>query len=122
MRPGPGADHIKDIRRLLFRSGEVGTFILADTLEHVADPWRAIREVHRCLRRGVAICTSVMCFPIHGHPNDYWRFTPEAFRMYSRHFHALDFLCGPPEFPHTISGIGAGNEYDKRQSDRLARW
>ena len=114
MRPGPGVDRIEDIHQLSFRSGEVGTFILADTLEHVADPWRAIREVHRCLRAdGVAICTSVMCFPIHGHPNDYWRFTPEAFRMLFSSFPcAAIFFCGPPEFPHTISGIAAGSEYD----------
>ena len=60
--------------RLSFQRGEVGTFILSDTLEHVADPLRAMQEVQHCLRPGgVAIYSSVMNFPIHGYPNDYWR-------------------------------------------------
>jgi SAM-dependent methyltransferase len=114
MRPGAGVDRIEDIHKLSFGSGEVGTFILADTLEHVSDPPRAMREIHRCLRAdGVAIFSSVMCFPIHGYPNDYWRFTPEAFRALVSDFPvAAIFFCGPPEFPHTVCGIAAKSEYD----------
>ena len=81
MQTGPGVDRLEDIHKLSFRSGEVGTFLLADTLEHVADPRRAMHEIYRCLRDdGVVIYSSVMNFPIHAFPNDYWRFTPEAFR------------------------------------------
>ena len=49
MQPGPGVDRIEDIHTLSFASGEIGTFILVDTLEHVADPIRAMEEVHRSL-------------------------------------------------------------------------
>jgi hypothetical protein len=62
-----GGDRIEDIHHLSFRSGEVGTFILAETLEHVLDPLRAMHEIHRCLREGgVVIYSSVMLFPING--------------------------------------------------------
>jgi methyltransferase family protein len=114
MRPGRGVDRIEDIHHLSFGSDEVGTFILADTLEHVSDPLRAMREIHRCLRAdGVAISSSAMCFPIHGYPNDYWRFTPEAFRLLVSDFpYAAIFFCGPPEFPHTVCAIAAKSGYD----------
>jgi hypothetical protein len=86
-------DPVEDIHKLSFRSGEMGTFILADTLEHVSDPPRAMREIHRCLRAdGVAIFSSVMCFPIHGYPNDYWRFTPRRFERSPPSFHWRPFF------------------------------
>jgi hypothetical protein len=44
MQSGPGVDPVEGIHKLSFRSGEVGTFILADSLEHVAGPVRAMRE------------------------------------------------------------------------------
>jgi SAM-dependent methyltransferase len=114
MQSGPGVDRVEDIHKLSFRSSEVGTFILADTLEHVSDPLRAMKEIHRCLREdGVVIYSSVMYFPIHGYPNDYWRFTPEAFRALAADFpRAVIFFCGPAEFPHTVCGIATKHAYD----------
>jgi Methyltransferase domain len=68
MQPGPGVDRIEDIHALSFASGQGGTFILADTLEHVADPIRAMEEVHRSLSdAGVVIFSCVMHFAIHGY-------------------------------------------------------
>jgi SAM-dependent methyltransferase len=114
MQSGRGVDRIEDIHALSFASGEVGTFILADTLEHVADPIRAMEEVHRCLSdAGVVILSSVMHFGIHGYPNDYWRFTPEAFRALTRKFStAAIFFAGSPEFPHTVCGVAGKSRYD----------
>jgi hypothetical protein len=87
----------------------VGTFLLADTLEHVADPIRGMLEIHRCLAGdGIAIFTSVMHFPIHAYPNDYWRFTPESFRALAEPFPTKAiFYAGPAGFPHTVCGIAA---------------
>jgi cephalosporin hydroxylase len=87
----------------------VGTFLLADTLEHVLDPIRGMREIHRCLtEEGIAIFTSVMDFPIHAYPNDYWRFTPEAFRALAEPFPIKAiFYGGPARLPHTVCGIAA---------------
>jgi hypothetical protein len=114
MRDGPGVDRIEDIHRLSFADGSVGTFLLADTLEHVADPIRGMQEIHRCLgEEGIAIYTSVMYFPIHAYPNDYWRFTPESFRALAEPFaKKAIFYGGPVDFPHTVCGIAGKSGVD----------
>ena len=114
VRPGRGVDRIEDIHNLTFRDGEVGTFLLADTLEHVWHPHLAFSELHRCLRDdGVAIFTSIMHSPIHSHREDYWRFTPETFRELARPFaHAVVFYGGDANFPHTVCGVGAKADFD----------
>jgi len=109
MQHGTGVEQIENIHHLSFADGSVGTFLLADTLEHVSDPIRGMKEVHRCLREdGVAIFTSAMHFPIHAYPNDYWRFTPEAFRLLVEAFPTKAiFYAGPEGFPHTVCGVAA---------------
>jgi SAM-dependent methyltransferase len=109
MQPGKGVDQIENIHQLSFADDSVGTFLLADTLEHVSDPIRGMREIHRCLAGdGIAIFTSVMHFPIHAYPNDYWRFTPESFRALAEPFPTKAiFYGGPAGFPHTVCGIAA---------------
>lgn len=114
MRPGRGVDRIEDIHDLSFRDGEVGTFLLADTLEHVWHPHLAFSELHRCLRDdGVAIFTSIMHFPIHSYPEDYWRFTPETFRELAKSFaHTVIFYGGDPNFPHSVCGVATKAGYN----------
>lgn len=122
MQHGTGVERIENIHSLSFADGEVGTFILADTFEHVADPIRGMREVHRCLRDdGVVIFTSVMHFPIHGFPNDYWRFTPEAFRALAEQFETVAiFYAGDQGFPHTVCGVAGKSKYDPEKIRALA--
>src|SRR5574341_430370 len=56
---------------------------------------------------GVLILGSVMNFPIHDYPHDYWRFTPEAFRSLLKPFsHTVVVAAGESLFPHTIVGVG----------------
>ncbi len=114
MQHGTGVDQIENIHQLSFANNSVGTFLLADTLEDVNDPIRGMREVHRCLAEdGIVIFTSVMHFPIHGYPNDYWRFTPEAFRALADPFPTRAiFYAGPSNFPHTVCGIAAKGGVD----------
>lgn len=107
MREGPGVDLVMDLHDLRLEDGAAGTMLMMDTLEHVEFPREAMAGVHRILREdGLLVMSSVMNFPIHAHPNDYWRFTPEAFRSLMRDFpvaHA-DF-AGDEEFPHTVVGV-----------------
>jgi SAM-dependent methyltransferase len=107
MQAGPGVDRVEDIHHLTFPDGAIGTCVMSDTLEHVWDPIRALAEVHRAVKDdGVVIFTSVMHFPIHSYPNDYWRFTPEAFRDLAGAFAtAAIFYCGDKNFPHTVAGV-----------------
>jgi SAM-dependent methyltransferase len=59
-------------------------YVLSDqVLEHVeGNPQRAVDECHRVLRPGgVAVHTTCFINPIHGAPNDFWRFTPDALSL-----------------------------------------
>jgi SAM-dependent methyltransferase len=108
MRQGPGVDRILDLHKLDLDDASVGTVLCLDTLEHVEYPHRAMDEIHRVVRPGgIAVISSVMKFPIHDHPYDYWRFTPEAFRSLLKPFSQahVDF-AGDDLFPHTVVGIG----------------
>lgn len=109
MREGPGVDRVEDLRRLSFADGEVGTALCIDTLEHVADPPQACRELQRVVGDGgVCVITSVMLFGIHAYPADYFRFTPEGFRAMLDGFDDV-WVCGigPPEIPIQVIGVGA---------------
>jgi len=106
---GPGVDRVEDLRSLSLESGSVGTALCVDTLEHVEDPPQAVRELCRVTADGgVCLITSVMLFGIHGYPEDYFRFTPEGFRVMLNGFDDV-FVCGigHPDIPTWIVGVGA---------------
>lgn len=109
MREGPGVDRVLDLHNIDLPSESVGTVLCLDTLEHVEYPHQALREIHRILSptRGVVVISSVMDFPIHDYPYDYWRFTPTAFESLLKPFkHSFVGFAGKEEFPHTIVGVG----------------
>ena len=112
MRAGLGVDRVLDLHRIDVPSGSVGSVISLDTLEHVEYPHTALTEIHRILApNGIALITSVMDFPIHDYPHDYWRFTPEAFRSLLKPFQSC-FVghAGRDLFPHTVVGLGFKGE------------
>ncbi len=64
-------------------------FVFSDqVLEHVAgDPQEAFDESWRVLRPGgIALHTTCFINPIHGVPDDYWRFTPNALSLLAKNF------------------------------------
>lgn len=121
MREGPGVDRIENVEALGLPDGTVGTMIMADTLEHVENPHRALDEVHRVIRNGgMVIMTSVQNFPIHDYPRDFWRFTPEAFSFLLRKFSArLVGAQGDLTNPHTVFGIGFKRAVSEEEFDRF---
>lgn len=109
LRPGRGVDRIDDAHRLSWPDGSVGTVITVDTLEHVERPFAAMAEIRRVLRPdGMVLMVSVMDFPIHDHPSDYWRFTPAGFQLLLEGFaFRLVGYEGEALKPHTVVGVGA---------------
>jgi SAM-dependent methyltransferase len=108
MREGPGVDVVLDLHDIDLPDETAGTVLLLDTLEHVEYPRKALDEVHRILQpEGIVIMSSVMDFPIHAYPSDYWRYTPEAFRSLLKPF-ASCFVesLGRRDFPHTLVAVG----------------
>jgi SAM-dependent methyltransferase len=121
MRPGVGVDVLLNLHTLALPDESIGSAILLDTLEHVEYPHRAVEEVYRALRPGgIVIMSSVMQFPIHGFPDDYWRFTPSAFQSLLKPFEwSTVESAGPADFPHTVVGIGAKGRFDPQLVQQL---
>jgi len=111
IQAGPGVDAVLDLHDINLPAGSVGTAFILDTLEHVEYPRKAIAEVHRVLSdNGILVISSVMKFPIHNYPFDYWRYSPEAFRSLLKPFkNSLVDYAGEKHFPHTVVGIAGKN-------------
>jgi SAM-dependent methyltransferase len=107
-RQGAGVDVVLDLHHIDLPDASVGTVLLLETLEHVEYPHEAMKELFRVMKPdGVIIMSSAMNFIIHDYPNDYWRFTPEAFRSLLKAFRqSLVFAAGESLLPHTVVGIG----------------
>ncbi|MDX6423604.1 MAG: hypothetical protein QOI67_1075 [Gaiellaceae bacterium] len=121
IQEGPNVDQIEDIHQLSFEDESVGTVVCVEVLEHVWDPLRAAQEIHRVLKPGgVAILTSVMFMPIHAHPWDFWRFTPEGFAKLLDPFEtSLAFGYGFDLLPEGVQGIGVKGPFPDLTLDRL---
>ena len=65
-------------------------------------------EIYRVVRPGgIVVASSCMDLPVHEHPADYWRFTPQGFDLLLRRFSPRRvYFQGHSRFPHTLAGIG----------------
>jgi SAM-dependent methyltransferase len=122
MAPGSGIDKVLDLHLIDLPDSSVGTAILLDTIEHVEKPWLALQELQRVLAPGgVVIVTSVMFFPIHLYPDDYWRFTASGFRALLAPFDdALLASAGLRTLPHSVVGIGFKAPVSPETKQRIA--
>jgi hypothetical protein len=67
------------------------------------------------------IMTSVMKFPIHEYPYDYWRFTPEAFRSLRKAFAGVYVdTVGEEDFPHLVFAIASDRPFSPSFETRMA--
>jgi SAM-dependent methyltransferase len=123
MLEGPGVDRVLNLYDMDLPDETAGTVICADTLEHTEYPHKAMQEAHRVLKRGgfVAI-SSVMDYPIHSSPYDYWRFTPEGFKSILQPFETVIVEShGPRIFPQTVVGVGVKGPVEPARVAELQR-
>jgi SAM-dependent methyltransferase len=123
LRPGPGVDELQDLHALSLPDGSVGTALLFDTIEHVREPWRALKELERVLAPGgVVLMTSVWYFPVHAFPDDYFRFTASGFRSLLQPFQSIVVAsCGLERLPHTVVGIAFKGPLQEEAESRVRR-
>jgi SAM-dependent methyltransferase len=81
-------DVIGNCQELPFRSDSFDVVLSTDTLQYVADPASAVREMHRVLRPGGTLILSTReQYP--EHHDEYWRFLPNALRHLASGFSSV---------------------------------
>lgn len=120
---GDGVDVLENAENLSFDSRSIGTILILDTLEHVQNPFSVMDEIHRVLKPGGAvIMSSVMAWPIHDYPHDYWRFTPQSFELLLQQFrNRFVFYQGQKQFPHAVLGLGIKGVLNSIKQEDIAR-
>ncbi|MEK7324464.1 MAG: class I SAM-dependent methyltransferase [Chloroflexota bacterium] len=79
---GPRVDLIADVHALPVCGRVVGLIVLAEVLEHLAEPAVAVEECYRALQPGGMLAiTTPQYWHVHKHPSDYYRFTDEGLRF-----------------------------------------
>lgn len=80
MAPGQDVDKVLDLETCAgIGDGYVGTLICTSVLEHVRRPWLVAAEFARIVKPGgLLFVTAPWIFPVHRHPEDYWRFTLDS--------------------------------------------
>jgi len=100
MRPGPGVDVVCTAEELpgLLGEGSADVVISTEMLEHAADWQAAVAGMTRVLKPGgvLVLTTRGPGFPLHGYPDDHWRFTVEAMDAILKAA-ALDVLRAEPD-------------------------
>jgi SAM-dependent methyltransferase len=93
--PRQRPDVIADAAALPFRDGSADGVVMCEVLEHLREPKIAISEAARALSNGGVLCGSVpFIMPIHGAPDDYYRYTASGLR------HLLDGFGSVQIIPH----------------------
>lgn len=75
----PNVDIVCDCERLPIRSGSVDVHYNVSVLEHLSDPVAVVAQIHRTLKKGGIVISSVpFLVPYHASPHDYQRFTSQG--------------------------------------------
>ncbi len=92
--PDYNPDVIGDIHAMPFVDDSQDAVICIAVLEHVEDPWKACREIHRVLKPGgYAYFYVPFLFYYHaekGYYKDYWRFSQDAVELLLKDFETVE--------------------------------
>ena len=76
---GVGIDYIGSVEDIPASGEKFDVIISQEVLEHVKNPWKAMSEIHRVLKKGgKAYIQLPFTIGFHPCPNDYWRFSKEG--------------------------------------------
>lgn len=77
-----------DIHKLSFYDKKFDCIFMLEVLEHVQNPFQAIKEISRILEKdGHVILSTPFCFGVHDIPYDYYRFTKYGLtKIFSENF------------------------------------
>ena len=81
--PGIDVDVVADLHDLpVSWADSFDAFLAFAVFEHLERPWVAAKEVARILKPGgIALICTHQCFPLHGYPRDFFRFSKEALAL-----------------------------------------
>jgi SAM-dependent methyltransferase len=100
----------EDLTRLSYPDGSFDLVVSDFVLEHVLDPFAAMREKHRVLKAGgIAITTTNGLYAYHGEGNhgDYWRFQTDGMQVLTRMFsHSIIDFAGNGEMVKMLIECG----------------
>lgn len=83
-------DIVGSIHKLPLADDSFDCIFCTGTLEHVQDPWQAVRELHRVLKPGGIVHIDVPFIQgYHADPTDYWRFTIDGLKLLCRGFEEI---------------------------------
>jgi SAM-dependent methyltransferase len=92
-----GVDVVGDIHKMPIPDGSFDCVFCTGTLEHVQDPWQAVREIFRVVVPSGLVHIDVPFIQgYHADPTDFWRFTIDGLRL----------LCN--SFDEVASGVYIG--------------
>jgi SAM-dependent methyltransferase len=75
-------DVIFDAHQIPFKDETFDMVLSSQVLEHTMRPWIVAKEIMRVTKAGGVIHTEVpFCFPYHGQPYDFFRFSPGGLRV-----------------------------------------
>jgi SAM-dependent methyltransferase len=84
-------DIVADIRNLPVSDETFAATICQGVLEHVKDPERAVREIHRVLRPGGELFVEVPFLqPFHADPDDFQRYTSRGVEVLLHDFRVIE--------------------------------
>ena len=87
------ADYNMDIHKNKIKSSSFDTVIATQVLEHLYNPFLAIKEVFRILKTGgYFIGSTVFLYPYHGEPRDYFRFTEFGLKKIFEDFNIVKMI------------------------------
>lgn len=99
-----------DVHDIKIENDVFDTTVAIQVLEHCRDPAKAIKEMHRVLKKGGIMIISVpFLYPYHASPKDYYRFTEDSLKELTKDFESVQTISIGNKFLTLCQILGKGN-------------